>query len=75
MVIDHANKVAHLFEVKWSDLNEDDVRRIGRELLAKARYVPLKNYEYRLHVIARGLQRFRVAGHRGCDPRRNALHN
>ena len=35
-------------------MGEDDVRRIGRELMAKARYVPLENYEYRLHVIARG---------------------
>ena len=35
-------------------MGEDDVRRIGRELMAKARYVPLDNYEYRLHVIARG---------------------
>ena len=49
MAIDHINKIAHLFEVKWSDLGEDDVRRIGRE--PSARYIPLENYEYRPHVI------------------------
>ncbi|GAB6946710.1 ATP-binding protein [Vulcanisaeta sp. JCM 16161] len=53
VAIDHANRFAHLFEVKWSDLSENDVRRIIRELEVKARRIPLEGYEYRFHVISR----------------------
>ena len=62
VALDHRGRVVHLVEVKWSDLDERDVRRIARELEAMARYIPLEGYGLRLHVVARSYRGERIDG-------------
>ncbi len=53
VAVDHTSKVAHLLEVKWSELDDSDARRVARELAGKARHIPLEGYDYRLYIVAR----------------------
>ncbi len=66
VALDRGKKIAYLFEVKWSDLDENDVARIARDLDRKARYLPLEGYEHRINVIVRKFS--------GSKPRNIEIH-
>ncbi|NPA96474.1 MAG: ATP-binding protein [Crenarchaeota archaeon] len=53
VALDRGKRVAHLVEVKWSDLDERDATRIARDLEAKARHLPIEGYSTRLHIVCR----------------------
>ncbi len=52
VAIDHDSKLIHLFEVKWSKINENDAIRISKKLAKASSYIPLE-YDYKIHIIAK----------------------
>ncbi len=52
VAIDYDNKLVHLFEVKWSTINESEASKITKKLIRASRHLPLE-YDYKIHIIAR----------------------